>query len=95
MNAFIYQAALYCEKCISAYDKPQRAGDDDPSGPYPDGGGEADCPQYCDACGLFLENSLTSDGVNYVKQLIAEHRATGRGKKEVLTELADFYGIES
>ena len=26
-----------------------------PQGPYADGGGEADSPQHCDHCGLFLE----------------------------------------
>lgn len=46
----------------SSYDS-----DDYPKGPYANGGGEADCPQHCDHCGVFLENVLTDDGVLYVK----------------------------
>jgi hypothetical protein len=42
-----------------------------PKGPYPDGGGEADCPQHCDHCGVFLENPLTSDGYDYVRESAA------------------------
>jgi len=37
-----------------------------PKGPYEHGGGEADCPQHCDHCSLFLENPLTTEGVEYV-----------------------------
>jgi hypothetical protein len=29
-----------------------------PKGPLADGGGESDCPQHCDTCGVFLENPL-------------------------------------
>jgi hypothetical protein len=39
-----------------------------PKGPYPDGGGEADSPQYCYGCDRFLENPLTTDGEDYVRQ---------------------------
>ena len=42
--------------------------DDFPKGPYPYGGGEADCPQHCDACGIFLENPLTEEGAAYVRE---------------------------
>lgn len=38
-----------------------------PKGPYGDGGGESDSPQHCGACHEFLENSLTSDGAEYVR----------------------------
>ena len=82
MNAYMYQADLHCEDCIGkivhkiimAYDKPPdlkelAALDSDkyPQGPFPNGGGEADSPQHCGSCGLFLENPLTSDGEDYVK----------------------------
>lgn len=39
-----------------------------PKGPYPYGGGEADSPQHCDHCGVFLENALTKDGESYVRE---------------------------
>lgn len=77
MNAYAYQAALYCDSCgpaiknricgenLGLCDR----GDSDafPQGPFPDGGGEADCPQHCDSCGVFLENPLTDDGDSYVR----------------------------
>lgn len=45
----------------SSYDSDQF-----PKGPYDNGGGEADTPQHCDHCGVFLENPLTGDGMLYV-----------------------------
>lgn len=82
MNAYVFQAALYCEDCGNAIkaeldlakktpDEPDDEhtfdSDEYPKGPYSDGGGEADCPQYCDDCGEFLENPLTSDGMQWVE----------------------------
>ncbi len=51
----------------TAYDS-----DDFPKGPYPDGGGEADGPSYCDDCGKFLENDLTDDGLRSVVEWLAD-----------------------
>ncbi len=77
MDVYMYQAALYCQECIDHikqslnkpdYEPPYDS-DDYPSGLYYDGGGEADSPQHCGSCGLFLENPLTEDGINYVIEL--------------------------
>ncbi|MFN0317543.1 MAG: hypothetical protein ACKVQA_21165 [Burkholderiales bacterium] len=38
-----------------------------PKGPYDEGGGEADSPQHCGGCREFLENPLTPDGMEYVR----------------------------
>ena len=38
------------------------------------GGGESDTPQHCDDCDVFLENPLTDDGNEYVRELYAEAR---------------------
>jgi len=79
----------------------QRSYDSDefPKGPYPDGGGEADCPQHCGAgaqcvnaiefddghkVGAWLENELTTDGVEYVREAIREGG-------EVAEMWADYY----
>jgi hypothetical protein len=83
VRVFIYSAALYCEPCGEAIRErlPLPAGadlenestfdsDDYPKGPYGDGGGEADTPQHCDACGLFLENPLTPHGVEFVREAL-------------------------
>jgi len=88
MNIYIFNAALFCEECgtearqgltedscpgngspIDKQDSSQW-----PQGPVGDGGGEADSPQHCDSCELFLENPLTEDGQDYVRQLYAEAR---------------------
>lgn len=99
MEAYVYQAALWCEDCaegvIEELDKAgtEDTGDSDdyPQGPYADGGGEADCPQHCDGCGCFLENPLTSEGTNYVKEAVREFRETGQGA--CAEEWAEFYDI--
>ena len=75
MKVYIYQAALVCEACgdqLCAH-LPKPAGmvpideaswdsNDYPKGPYPDGGGEADCAQHCDKCGVALDNPVIGDG---------------------------------
>jgi hypothetical protein len=85
MNVYIFQAALLCEECgkslmadntppayVDPTDQSSYSSDDWPKGPYPDGGGEADCPQHCDCCGKFLENPLTGDGIEYVRDATTE-----------------------
>ena len=98
MNAYIYRAALYCEDCVIDIKMrlnwlhegvPEEGYDSDwyPKGPYPDGGGEADTPQHCDCCHLFLENPLTGDGESYVKEALEDFG----GCRAVLEDWASFY----
>ena len=80
--AYIYCADIYCADCASAImrELPKPEGkegldydsDDYPCGPYPDGGGEADSPQHCAECGEALENPLTSDGVDHLREMLEE-----------------------
>ncbi len=85
MDVYIYQAALHCDECGHGICKDLKAkgeapddpkdessydSDDYPKGPFADGGGEADCPQHCDSCGVFLENPLTSEGAAYVEEAV-------------------------
>lgn len=85
MDVYLYQAALLCEDCGEATrrhldadgarpadpeDESTYDSGDYPKGPYPDGGGEADCPQHCDHCGVFLENPLTAEGEAYVLEVL-------------------------
>lgn len=79
MDAYVYQAALYCEDCGLAIrkriceagrqpanrDESTYDSDDYPKGPYPDGGGESDTPEHCNGCGVFLGNPLTQEGYRY------------------------------
>ena len=92
IDTYAYNADLYCEDCglsikndldnnnigvnkidpINMEDSnyyPQYVGDS--------GGGESDSPQHCGNCSMFLENSLTSDGENYLKEMIEEGSHNG------------------
>ena len=121
MNAYIYNAALYCEPCgtrkqesikSSAFGScgmcdffhtkaahREEYGDSNewPQGPYSDGGGESDTPAHCEVCGVVLENPLTTDGVEYVRELIAEAKAdaldgrNGVDNENALQYLTTFY----
>lgn len=107
MDVYIFQADIYCESCgkglMMEIPKPAHAARDDestydsdewPKGPYGDGGGEADCPQHCGMCGLFLDNSLTEDGSTYVKQAWEAYMNDERGRLSVLLEWRDGYPVE-
>tara|TARA_R110000787_G_scaffold3496_1_gene13490 strand:+ start:480 stop:785 length:306 start_codon:yes stop_codon:yes gene_type:complete len=95
MDGHIYNAAILCNDCAAKIrtelenENQPDTGDsgDYPQGPYSDGGGEADCPHHCDACGLFLENPLTEDGADYVRDALQD----GSGNPAVLSEWRDFY----
>lgn len=108
MDAFILNASLICKDC--AMDKKEDLGQEPldsqgdplhwPQGPYPDGGGEADSPQHCDLCGLFLQNPLTEDGEMYVSDHFDEYHERGQwlngkyqgvGNKEVINQWTEFY----
>lgn len=108
MDIYVFQAALLCEDCgekkraeleSSAPPDPDDEhtydSDDYPKGPYPDGGGEADCPQHCDACHVFLENPLTSEGLDYVRETIASKLEDPRAKLDTpaFEEWAPFYDV--
>ena len=73
MDVYVFQAALLCESCGEAIcaklnrngvDSDRVDSDSFPKGPYGNGGGEADTPQHCDACGVFLENPLTDGRIS-------------------------------
>ena len=89
MQAFIFNAAVFCEDCgVKAGEElSQRSiadnGDSDtyPQGPYEDGGGEADTPNHCDYCDVFLENPLTEDGNEYVREAYESERCTRNQSK--------------
>jgi hypothetical protein len=104
MKAYIYQAAFLCETCAHhkraailnampdfAAHVPEDS-DRYPQGPYANGGGEADTPQHCDACGVFLENPLTPDGVTYLQEKVAAFESGEGGRAEVIHEWIAFYG---
>jgi len=78
VNVYVYMGDLYCENCGEILTS---------EGPYPDGGGPADCPRHCAAgsnclnaielsdgqkIGAWLENELTASGVEYVREALKE-----------------------
>lgn len=111
-DVYLYAAALLCADCGEAQRADLRASgdapededdessydsDDFPKGPYPDGRGEADSPQHCDHCHVFLENPLTDDGRTYVQEQVRLAYATKdfRGSRDVVSEWRVFYDIPS
>src|SRR5262245_22539291 len=75
MDAYIFQADIYCTDCarelMGFYSarQGQEDSDDYPQGPYSDDGGAADCRQHCGECGTFLENPLSGEGYAYVRHV--------------------------
>jgi hypothetical protein len=102
MDAYIYRAALYCEDCAEnvgmvchteTHDGRTSTCDSEctPIGPHPNGGGEADTPQHCDTCDVFLENPLTGDGLGYVRERIeAEQAQNVRTGFDATTRVGDW-----
>ena len=109
-DAYIYRADLHCSKCGEkiredltakgeAPEEPEDEytydSDDFPKGPYPDGGGEADCPQHCGTCGCFLGNPLTGDGEEYVREVLREAKEDGKPLSPIEEMWAKFYKIDA
>lgn len=107
MNVYVYCADIYCESCgadicaklvcdglpdyldpdnESSYDS-----DEYPKGPYGNGGGEADTPQHCGACGVFLENPLTGEGYVYVREMADDKSSCS----SVIRDWLEFYEIDA
>ncbi len=102
LPCYVFQASLLCEECASDVrddvpfphgadpeDEATWDSDEWPKGPYPDGGGEADSPQHCDCCGLFLGNPLTAEGREYVQQAVQEAQGA------CWRQWATYYGIRA
>ena len=109
MDIYIYRADCLCSDCgeikraeLAAQGKaPEDVGnestydsDDFPIGPYANGGGEADTPQHCGTCGVFLENPLTPDGSAYVKRAFKAYAESGQGSRAVLETWQTAYNEE-
>ncbi len=95
MNAFIFCADIYCEKCGESFRElithngnapadPENEYSYDseyfPKGPFADGGGEADTPQHCGNGGLCLDPTVIG-GEKYGKFL--ENDLTHHGVENV------------
>ena len=100
----IYCADMWCDECTEKI-KEDHARDgfvpNDPddqhtydSDEYPkdcDVTGESDCPQHCAGCQVFLENELTCDGADYVRQAVTDDIEMGHHNSVALTEWMPYY----
>ncbi len=100
MDAYVHRAALWCADCANTLmekiGKENEHPDSEqwPQGPYSNGGGEADTPQHCDGCGVFLENPLTPDGTRYVIEALIKYARKGEGDAEILKTWGKFYNFQ-
>lgn len=97
MKAYAFKAALYCEDCarqiMTGLQQPAPPfnvdSDSYPQGPLALGGGEADTPQHCDSCNVFLCNPLTPDGDSYVRDKAEGFTRPGDSWEDVATRAAN------
>lgn len=77
--SYAYNADMYCDDCAEGIksDCGEDTGDTDEYPQY-DHSDESDCPWHCGDCGVFLENSLTADGYDYVQEAVNEGSDTAR-----------------
>ena len=99
MNAYIYQASLYCDSCAESIIAELRkkniedTGDsnDWPQGPYQDGGGEADSPKHC-GMGDMCANALDIGNVIGIKVgCFLENPLTADGTSYVYNAVREHY----
>lgn len=64
---YTYDATVYCEACCPVDTDSEEVG-----AIFPDS--ETDSPSYCDGCGEFIPESLTSHGVAYVLDSLDDWR---------------------
>lgn len=93
---YAYNAALWCDDCAEAIQEDlDNAGHEDTgdTNEYPQycSSDESDCPEHCDGCGEFLENDLTSDGVDYVKDAVDDDEEAGIIDSVAVTVWKPFY----
>ena len=81
--SYAYAGAMYCAECAAALSSPQPVIND-----------ESDTPTHCDTCGGFLENRLTSDGVEYVARRIIDNIIGGAGNNATIDTWFGYYGSE-
>jgi hypothetical protein len=103
---YMYEGDLYCTNCAkelkhyletngvaasAAGIAPALENDPEklPQGPF--SVSESDFPDYCGKCGEFLENPLTTDGYQNLRQAVEAYENEGSGDPSTMQELIDFY----
>ena len=114
MKIYIFNADLYCAPCGEAIaatlPEPTEWEREYPdSNSYPiahdSSEGQSDTPDHCGNCELFLERSLTDDGMEYVRDAVTELKfgmflssifgpeEGTKGRNEIVEQWAEFYDI--
>lgn len=97
---YAYNADIYCDDCANEImreldaDGFEDTGDTDEYPQSDCGNDESDCPQHCAGCSEFMENSLTSDGYDYVREAVRENIESGCDDSIAVTVWAPFYDID-
>jgi hypothetical protein len=93
---YAYNAALLCDDCANEVmkgldcDGCEDTGD---TNDYPQycNSDESDCPEHCDHCNCFLENDLTSDGEEYVRNAVRDDLESGCNDSVAVMEWMPHY----
>ncbi len=94
ITSYTHDGDIYCPECAAAQGMTQDAPE---WGPVFSTGDEADCPQHCGGCHVFLRNALTSDGVEYYLNRVADLLERGEASKRhfhTVREWISFYGLD-
>jgi hypothetical protein len=103
MRIYMFEADLFCHPCgeaiaatLPAPDEWEREHPDSDSHPvaYDSSEGQSDTPDHCGQCNLFLERNLTEDGIEYVRDCVAEDLCTEVEILGIVRQWVDFYGID-
>jgi len=101
MNAdyYIFNADVYCPDCAGEIEtevlqntKPEYHDLINPDAmPVPVFSGENDCPLHCGNCQVFIGNTLTDYGRDYIIESFKDFLEFRNGNREVLLTWFDFY----
>jgi hypothetical protein len=104
MKIYMFEADWYCKPCGEAIaatlpDPDAWELEHPDSNSYPvacdSSEGQSDTPDHCGNrdCEMFLERSLTEDGIEYVLDS-ARELALGHGRNEIVQQWVKFYDLE-
>lgn len=93
IESWSHNASLYCDDCRPDNGcKDPEGCDDSECCPQPNFSSESDSPDHCSACNEFLQNALTGNGMDYVREMLSEPHLIG--ESQVRAEWRDFYELD-
>lgn len=93
ITSWTHNGAIYCDGCAPAKGCSDDRCDDSDCCPQPvfSTSDEADTPQHCAVCNVFLENALTSGGFEWLREALSSEHGNVRFKDEMRC----FYGLRT